>query len=60
MRAKLTNFIASTDAATAIEYSLLAALIGLAALVGASSLGGEISKMWNANAEKVAEAMNNP
>ena len=55
MQNLMTRFIKDEDGATAIEYGLLAALIGVAIIVGASALGGSL----NAKFVNIGERINN-
>lgn len=43
---KLREFAEDTTGATAIEYALIATLIGVAIIVGANALGGSIEKLF--------------
>ena len=43
----LSRFYKDESGATAIEYGLIAALIALAIMVGASALGNNIGKKFN-------------
>ena len=43
----VARFIKDEDGATAIEYGLLAALIGVSIVVGASVVGNELSDGFN-------------
>ena len=47
------NYINDESGATAIEYGLIAALVGVALIAGATRLGGEI----NTKFDEVATAM---
>lgn len=47
-------FRRDTSGATAIEYSLIAALISVAILVSVFILGGTVSNMWNLITNEVA------
>ncbi len=49
----IARFVKDESGATAIEYGLIAALIALAIMVGASSLGNEIGKKFNVIATAV-------
>ena len=42
--------------ATAIEYGLLAALIGVAIIVGATAVGGQVNGKFDAVAKELCEA----
>ena len=54
MQKLVTRFIKDESGATAIEYGLIAALIGIAIIAGASSLGGELNDKFT----DVATAVN--
>jgi len=54
MQKLVTRFIKDESGATAIEYGLIAALIGVAIIVGARTLGTEL----NAKFDEVATAVN--
>ncbi|GLQ24942.1 fimbrial protein [Algimonas ampicilliniresistens] len=59
MQNLIKNFVNDESGATAIEYGLIAALIAVAMIAGATSLGGSISdKMADVGAtlDGVAEA----
>ena len=43
----VARFIKDEDGATAIEYGLLAALIGVAIVVGATAVGNQLSTGFN-------------
>ena len=47
------NFIREEEGVTAIEYGLLAALIAVALIVGATALGGGLNNLFNNIAAKV-------
>ncbi len=47
MKRFITNFLSDESGATAIEYGLLAALIAVVIIVGASTLGGNINTLFN-------------
>ncbi|RAZ75913.1 Flp family type IVb pilin [Mesorhizobium atlanticum] len=51
----VARFVKDNSGATAIEYGLIAALIALAIMVGASSLGSAL----NAKFDAIASAVNN-
>jgi len=50
-------FIADENGVTAIEYGLIAALIGLVVAVGAKTLGGDISKAFTDIGIKLTDAV---
>lgn len=47
MRTLISRFISDESGATAIEYSLIGVLIAIAIMVGATSLGNEIGRLFN-------------
>lgn len=49
----LKEFSADESGATAIEYGLIAALVGVAIIAGASSLARDNDSAWNGLAAKV-------
>ena len=49
----LKNFAREEDGVTAIEYGLLASLIALAIIAGATALGGKLNDMFNFIAGKL-------
>ncbi len=51
MRDAITRFMRNQDGATAIEYGLIAALIGIALVAGATALGGGINGMFQGLAD---------
>jgi pilus assembly protein Flp/PilA len=57
IRLMLRKLRADTCGATAIEYGLIAALIVIAMVAGASALGGGALGMWTDIAIKVDAAM---
>ena len=50
---KIVAFIRDEEAAAAIEYGLLVALIALAIVVGATTLGTKIGAMFTTAAGKI-------
>jgi pilus assembly protein Flp/PilA len=48
MMMKLRRFLKSKDGATAIEYGLIAALIGVVIISAVTALGTTIEKQFNA------------
>ena len=42
----IDSYFSSENGATAIEYGLIAALIGVAIIAGASAMGGSISSLF--------------
>ncbi|MGZ5182453.1 MAG: Flp family type IVb pilin [Ramlibacter sp.] len=51
-------FLADEEGVTAIEYGLIAALIGVALTAGASTLGGDLNTAFDKIATKVSQAVN--
>ncbi|WP_018688862.1 Flp family type IVb pilin [Ahrensia kielensis] len=49
----LTRFLKDESGATAIEYGLIAALIAVAIIAGATSLGSELNVKFNSIATSV-------
>ena len=47
MQKLVTRYINEESGATAIEYGLIAALIGVAIIVGATTLGTELNSKFN-------------
>ncbi len=43
---KIADFLREEDGVTAIEYGLIASLVGLAIIVGATALGGKLNDMF--------------
>jgi len=54
MKNLLRKFAKNEDGVTAIEYGLIASLIGVAIIVGATALGTNLNAEFNAIAAKVA------
>jgi len=54
---KLVRPVQNVEGAVGIEYGLLAALIALAFIVGATALGTELNTLFNAVATKLAAAI---
>jgi pilus assembly protein Flp/PilA len=50
----MAGFLKDESGATAIEYGLIAALIALAIVAGATTLGNEISNLFNKIGNKLA------
>jgi pilus assembly protein Flp/PilA len=50
----LKRFAADESGATAIEYGLIAALIAVAIIVAATTLGGNLSSLFNNISTKLA------
>ena len=53
MKNLIANFAADESGATAIEYALLASLIAVAIITGATTLGTKISATFNTVASKL-------
>lgn len=49
----IKSFLREEDGVTAIEYALLAALIGVGIITGATTLGSNISTKFGAIATKI-------
>ena len=54
MKKLVTRFLKDEDGATAIEYGLIAALVALAIIAGATKLGTQLGTTFNT----VANSMN--
>ena len=54
----LKDYAADESGATAIEYGLIAALIGVSIIAGASRLAANTDSAWNNMATKVEGASN--
>lgn len=52
----IARFVKDESGATAIEYGLIAALIALAIMVGAGSLGNALGVKFNEIAAKVSQS----
>ena len=57
MRELIKRFANDERGATAIEYSLIATVIGVACIGAFTQLGGNSSQGWNGTANKVSNAM---
>ena len=53
---KFSSFVKDESGATAIEYGLLAALIGIALIVGATYLGAELNTLFSATGNRMNSA----
>jgi len=51
MRDVINRFVRDRDGATAIEYGLIAALIGIALIAGATAVGGGINGIFQGLAD---------
>ena len=56
MKNLVTKFASDESGATAIEYGLIAALIAVAMIVGATSVGTAINAKFNSVATKINAA----
>ncbi|MDF1599199.1 Flp family type IVb pilin [Mesorhizobium sp. YIM 152430] len=56
-RAMWRRFLTDESGATAIEYGLIATLIGVAIIGGASATGTAISDLWGGNESKINEVL---
>ena len=59
MIARLKTFLKDKSGVTAIEYGLIAALIGVAIIGGATALGGGLDNMFNTVETQVSDAAAN-
>ncbi|WP_337268143.1 Flp family type IVb pilin [Oryzifoliimicrobium ureilyticus] len=55
----IKKFIRDESGATAIEYGLIAALISVALIAGASSLGNRLGATFNGLSTKMSDACTN-
>ena len=55
--AKVTRFHKNTDAATAVEYAIMLALIAGVAIVAIISVGSEAEGFWDNNADELDAAL---
>ena len=53
MRTLMLRFAKNESGATAIEYGLIATLIGVAMIVGAGAVGGQLNTVFNAIKDKL-------
>jgi pilus assembly protein Flp/PilA len=51
------RFIKDESGATAIEYGLLAALVALAIIAGATTLGTQLNAVFNESADRLESAI---
>lgn len=56
MRPLLIRYLSDCDGATAIEYGLIAALVAVAIIAGATTLGGSLNNTFSALAGRVNNA----
>ena len=54
MKTLFTRFARDESGATAIEYGLIATLIGVAIIVGATALGGKLNDTFTTISKKMA------
>ena len=52
----VSRFLKDESGATAIEYGLIAALISVALITGATALGGKLNNVFNAISGKMGDA----
>lgn len=57
MRKLLQAYLADESGATAIEYGIIAALVGLGMIAGLNALGGDNGGAWIDLSDDVKEAM---
>jgi len=57
MKTIITRLWRSDEGATAIEYGLIAALISVALIAGATTLGGSINNTFGYVANKITASM---
>ena len=50
----LQRFFSDTEAATAVEYAVMLALILAVIIVGIQSVGGNNANMWQNNSDEIA------
>lgn len=58
MKKFVARFVKDESGATAIEYGLIAALIALAIVAGATTLGNEIGNLFNKVGNKLKNTSN--
>jgi pilus assembly protein Flp/PilA len=58
MKNLFARFVKDESGATAIEYGLIAALIGVAIITAATSLGNQLSTTFNTIDDKLGTATN--
>jgi pilus assembly protein Flp/PilA len=56
MRALIDRFASDQSGATAIEYALIATLVSVAIVLGATALGGQLGVVFQVLADKVEAA----
>ncbi len=57
MLAKIGHFLSDDEGATAVEYSVMLAMIVLLAIAAILSMGNETSQFYDYNAEEVEKAL---
>lgn len=57
MLSSLYRFLNEEEGATAIEYGLIAALIGVVLIGGVTAFGGAMTNMYSSVSEEVGDAM---
>ncbi len=57
--ALIRGFLTGQEAATAVEYAVLLALIIVAAIAGINTVGISSSGLWNSNEQQITTAMEN-
>lgn len=57
MFALIRRFLADEDAATAVEYGLIVALVAVTAIVGITAAGGGLGNLFGSVSNKSANAM---
>lgn len=53
MKTMLKRFVKEESGATAIEYGLIASLVGVAIILGATALGGSLNTTFQAISTKI-------
>ena len=56
MKNLMTRYMNDESGATAIEYGLIAALIGVALIIGARAVGTQLNEKFNTISDEVAKA----
>ena len=51
------RFLADTEAATAVEYAVMLALILAVVIIGIQSVGGGNANMWQNNSDEIINYM---
>lgn len=55
----MNNIVDDTSGATAIEYGLIVALIGIAIIGSVTAMAGEVNEMWSNTERDVTNAIGN-